>query len=161
MNRQLVFALGGLALVVLQVAALPVHLAEGFCPNLLLVAVAWFALRRPAWGPFAAVFLGLVHDSFSGLYLGLGSFSFLLIYFYLSGLADRLYTDSPFLLVTVVFFASLAHGSISGMLLLLFTSQQQIVPLIFTFLLPQALVNALVASLVANLGHALTSEKAP
>jgi rod shape-determining protein MreD len=159
MKRQMTMALVAFSLVALQVAAFPEHLAEGFRPNLLLVALAWTALRRPAFGPFAAVFLGLVHDSFSGLYLGLGSFSFLLIYFYLTGLADRLYTDSPFLLVTVVFFSSLAHGMVTGLLLLLFTPQQQIVPLIFTYLLPQSLVNALAASVVANLGMTVTPER--
>jgi rod shape-determining protein MreD len=140
-------------LAALQLTLLPSHLDHLFRPNLALVLVVWLALRgRPLSGPLAAALLGLFYDSFSGLYLGLSSFAFLLIYFYLSSLAGRLYTDSPYLLVVAVFFSTMGYGVVSALLLLLFTSDQRIVAIIGTALLPQALVNALCASVMANLG---------
>lgn len=140
-------------LAALQLTILPANLEHAFRPNLPLVMVVWLALRgRPLSGPLAAAVLGMFHDSFSGLYLGLSSFSFLVIYFYLSGLADRLYTDSPYLLIVTVFFSTLGFGVISGLLILLFTSDQRIIPIVVSALLPQALINTLCASVLANLG---------
>jgi rod shape-determining protein MreD len=148
-----------LLLAALQLTLLPAHLEHPFRPNLALVMVVWLSLKgRPVAGPLAAALLGLFVDSHNGLYPGLSSFAFLLICFYLSGLADRLYTDSPYLLVMVVFFSSLAYGLISALLLLLFTSNHGFLALLGTTLLPQALVNALCASIVANLGLAVRRE---
>lgn len=148
-----------LLMAALQLSLLPAHLAHPFRPNLALVAVTWFALRgRPLAGPLSAVLFGLAVDSFNGLYFGLSSFVFLLIHFYISGLADRLYTDSPYLLVMVVFFSSLAYGLISALMLLLFAADHRTLSILGTTLLPQALVNALCASILVNLRLTLRRE---
>jgi rod shape-determining protein MreD len=159
MRARLAWTIALLLLAALQLTLLPAHLAHPFRPNLALLTVVWIALRGgPVTGPLAATLLGLVVDSFNGVYFGLSSFAFLLICFYLSGLADRLYTDSPYLLVMVVFFSSLAYGLVSGLLLLLFASDHRTLALLGTTLLPQALVNALCASILANLGLEVRKE---
>jgi rod shape-determining protein MreD len=153
MRQPLLIVLTLCLLASLQVTLLPANLENPFRPNLTLVLVVWLAMRgRPLSAPIATALLGLFHDSFSGLYLGLSSLTFLLIYFYLSSLAGRLYTDSPYLLTVVVFFSSLAYGVISGVLLVLFTSDQRTAAILAATLLPQALVTALAASILANLG---------
>lgn len=153
MKQPLLIVLTLCLLAALEVTLLPANLENPFRPNLTLVLVVWLAMRgRPLSAPIAAVLLGLLHDSYNGLYLGLSSFTFLLIYFYLSNLAGRLYTDSPYLLTVAVFFSSLAYGVLSGILLVLFTSDQRTAAIIGTALLPQALVTALAASVLANLG---------
>lgn len=150
-SLQLLFII--VLLAVAQVTLFPAYLEHPFRPNLPLVAVVWLAIQgRPVSAPMAVFLLGLFYDSFNGYYFGLSGFSFLFVYFCLMALADRLYTDSPYLLVVVVFFSSIAYGIVSGTLLLLFTTDDQILPTLGASLLPQALINALLVSLLSNFG---------
>ena len=139
--------------ILLQVAILPAYLRDPFKPNMLLVLVCFLALRQsPSWAGGVIVYmLGLVQDAFSGIYFGLNGFTYLFIYVGLRKVADQLYTDRGHLMVIVVFLATFVAGCIHLLLLLLFSSVSDIYASILPDLFPQALVNALVASIVFGL----------
>jgi len=138
--------------VVLQTSVLPVHLAAPFKPDLLLVAMVYLALRSPvasgaplAWG------LGLIKDVFSGLYLGLNAFSFLIIFLVIKSISDLLYAESGELFVVTASAATLACVAVNLVLLLMLTSTPGITYSMLTGLLPHLLANAFAASLVTLL----------
>ncbi len=150
MLRGLTTTLLTFLLLILQVTVLPSFLREPFVPNFLLLEVVYLAVkeeRGPA-GAFLAFFLGLLLDTFSGVYLGLSGFSFLAIHLVLSLVRDQLYTDSSTLMVVVAFLATVAHGLLSLLLLLLFSAANGIYSTLLAALIPQALVSALIASLI-------------
>lgn len=149
-NASALFAL--VLLVVLQTSVLPVHVASAFKPDLLLVAMVYLALRGPvASGAFMAWVLGLLKDVFSGLYLGLNAFSFLIIFLVITSISDLLYAESSELFVVTVSAATLACVATDLILLVMFTSNPGILYSMSTGLLPHLLVNAFVASLVTLL----------
>lgn len=136
------------AALVLQVTLFPACLADPFKPNLLILFVVYMGLRESiVWG-VPAYLLGLVHDSFSGLYLGLSGFSYLIVFLVLTQVADRLFTDRRSLMILGVFSATLVTGLLNLLLLFLFSSSQGIYATLLQSLVPQGLVNALAASLV-------------
>lgn len=140
------------AALLLQVTLLPAYLRDPFQPNILVTIVAWVGLRKqPPLGGIAAFLLGLLQDTFSGLYLGLNGFTYLVMYVLLQNLAHRLYTDSRYLMILVVFLATLGNGILQLLLLILFSAAPGIYSAILPALLPQALVNALVTSVVLTL----------
>ena len=132
----------------LQVTIFPAYLADPFRPNLLIIAVAYMGLKTSRLGGGAAFCLGLVQDCFSGLYLGLSGFSFLSIYLLLNMTAGRLYTDNRFLMVIVVFLATLVNGLLHLLLLLIFSTADGIYATLLPIIIPQGLVNAVIASLL-------------
>jgi len=134
------------AAVIFQVTVIPRYLADPFQPNLLILFVVHAGLRwQSRWGAPAAFMLGLIQDSFSGIYFGLNGFSFLLIFFILDRIADRLYTDSRLLMVLATFIATLINSVVTLCLLVVFSEARGIyVTLIFN-LLPQAALNAWIA----------------
>jgi rod shape-determining protein MreD len=135
--------------VVLQVAMLPLYVMSSFKPDILLIIMVLLALRGSfETGTPLAWLLGLIKDSFSGLYLGLNAFSFLLIFFAIKSTSDRLYADSPGLFVLSVCAASLACCTLNLLLLLMFTSSDGILYSIFVDLIPYLLINSFCASLV-------------
>jgi rod shape-determining protein MreD len=150
MFRTLFITLLMFLLLILQVTVLPYFLRETFVPNLLLLLVVYLGVKEEIGliGTLLAFCQGLLHDTFSGIYLGLSGFSFLVIYLVLRLLRDQLYTDSSTLMVVVAFLATLAHGVLCLLLLLLFSAAEGIYSTLLTALIPQALVSALVASLV-------------
>lgn len=136
------------AALVLQVTLFPSHVADPFKPNLLIIFVVYMGLREGvAWGVLAYV-LGLIHDSFSGLYLGLNGFTYLIIFLGLSMVADRLFTDRRSLMILGVFSATIVNGFLNLLLLFLFSAAQGIYATLLESLIPQALVNALAASVI-------------
>jgi len=136
----------------LQVTLLPAYLRDPFQPNLLVTIVAYVGLRKqPPLGGVIAFLLGLLQDTFSGLYLGLNGFTYLVMYIILQNIAHRLYTDSRYLMILVVFLASLGNGVFQLLLLLLFSAAPGIYAAILPALLPQALVNTLVTSVLLTL----------
>ena len=138
--------------VVLQTSVLPVHLAGSFKPDLLLVAMVYLALRGPvASGALLAWTLGLIKDVFSGLYLGLNAFSFLIIFLVIKSISDLLYAESGELFVVTVSAATLACVTANLILLLMLTSTPGISYSMSTSLLPHLLANAFAASLVTLL----------
>jgi len=138
-----------LVFVLLQVSALPVYIISSFKPDLLLIIIVFLGLRGSLeTGAPLACLLGLIKDSFSGLYLGLNVFSFLLIFFAIKSTSDRLYVDSPGLFVLAVCTGSLACCTLNLILLLMFTSSGGILYSIFSDLIPYLLINSFAASLV-------------
>lgn len=152
MLRTLFITLLMFLLLILQVTVLPYFLREPFVPNLLLLLVVYLGVKEEVGliGTLLAFCQGLLLDTFSGIYLGLSGFSFLVIYLVLRLLRDQLYTDSSTLMVVVAFLATLAHGVLSLLLLLLFSAAGGIFPTLLAALIPQALVSALVASLITT-----------
>jgi len=140
------------AALLVQVTVFPAYFADPFQPNLIVIVIVYLGLREGGWRGGCLVFLmGLVEDCFSGIYLGLSAFSFLSIYLAMRKMSDRLYTDNLYLMVLVVFLATLVNGLIHLLLLLLFPTAAGIYKTLLPSLLPQALVNALVASIIFGL----------
>lgn len=138
--------------VVLQTSVLPVHVVSQFKPDLLLVAMVYLALRAPvAQGALMAWALGLIKDVFSGLYLGLNAFSFLIIFLVIKSISDLLYAESGELFVVTVSAASLACVTANVILLVMFTYTPGISYSMIADLLPHLLANAFAASLVTLL----------
>ena len=141
-----------LAACLLQMTLLPRYLLDPFQPNLLVVLVVFLGLKMPhRFAGLAAFGLGLLQDSFSGIYLGLHAFSYLCIYTLLSELADRLYTDNRALFVLVVFLASLLSPLLDLVMLAIFSVSNGVYASLIPALLPQALMNALVASIFCGM----------
>ena len=137
------------AALLVQVAVLPSYIADPFQPNLFIIVIAYLGLRVGGWqGGALAFILGLIEDCFSGIYLGLTAFSFLAIYLAMRKVSDRLYTNNLFLTVLVVFLATLANGFLHLLLLVLLSAAEGIYKSLLPGLLPQALVNALVTSIL-------------
>ncbi|ACH39469.1 cell shape-determining protein MreD, putative [Citrifermentans bemidjiense Bem] len=137
-----------LAACLLQMTLLPRYLLDPFQPNLLIILVVYLGLKAPhRLAGLAAFALGLLQDSFSGMYLGLHAFSYLCIYLLLSELADRLYTDNRLLFVLVVLLATVFSAALNLLMLAVFSVSQGVYASLLPALIPQALVNALIASL--------------
>jgi len=127
---------------------LPRYLLDPFQPNLIVIFVIYLGLKLPhRFAGVAAFCLGLLQDSFSGIYLGLHAFSYLCIYTLLSQLADRLYTDNRALFVLVVFVGTILSALLNLLMLTIFSASQGVYASLLPALIPQALVNALIASL--------------
>ena len=148
--------------VVLQASVLPVHVAGSFKPDLLLVAMVCLALRGSiASGALLAWLLGLIKDVFSGLYLGLNAFSFLIIFLVIKSISDRLYAESSELFVVTVSAATLACVTANLILLLMLTSTPGISYSMSASLLPHLLANAFAASLVTLLPIFSSQQEVP
>jgi rod shape-determining protein MreD len=149
MIRNSVVSILFLAAIVLQTSVLPVHLSSAFKPDLFLVAMVYLALRGPAvQGALLAWFLGLVKDVFSGLYLGLNAFSFLIIFLVIKSISDLLYAESGELYVVTVSAATVACVAADLILLLMLTSSPGISYSMTSGLIPHVLANAFAASLI-------------
>lgn len=134
---------------VVQVTLLPYFLDDPFQPNLLLIVVAYLGLRSTSPLAGLSVFMiGILQDCFSGIYLGLQTFTYLCLYFVLAHIASQLYTDRRSLMILVVFCGTLASGLVSLLLLALFSEADGLYSTMLPSLIPQGLVNALVASIV-------------
>ena len=141
-----------LVAVVFQTAVLPIHVATPFKPDLLLIIMVYLALRSSfELGTPLAWLLGLLKDVFSGLYLGLNAFSFLLVFLVIKSVADRLYAESGLLFVVTVVVATLVAVTANLLLLLMFTQTPGIAYSMIAGFIPHLLVNSFAASLVAIL----------
>jgi rod shape-determining protein MreD len=133
----------------LQVALFPFFLDDPYQPNLLLIVVSFLGLRSCSPLAGGAVFLtGAAHDCFSGIYFGLHSFTYLCLYFILSHISGQLYTNRRSLMILVVFCGTIGSGLLSLLLLALFSTADGIYASMLPAIIPQGLVNALVASVV-------------
>ncbi|BCS54483.1 rod shape-determining protein MreD [Geobacter sp. SVR] len=135
--------------IILQTSVLPVYIADYFKPDLLLIIMVYLALRESyqAGTPLAWL-LGLLKDVFSGLYLGLNAFTFLIIFLVIKSVADRLYAESGFLFVVTVTVATLACLTANLLLLFMFTNTPGIAYSIGAGMIPHVMVNCFAASLV-------------
>ena len=135
------------AALLLQVTILPAYIADPFKPNLLIIIVTYLGLKAGRMGVIPSFGLGILQDCFSGIYFGLNGFSYLCIFLWINVTADRLYTDSKYLMVLVVFLATVVNGMAHLVLLFLFPNTNGMYAPILSSLIPQGLVNALIASL--------------
>ena len=138
--------------IILQVAFFPAHLSDPFKPNLLLIFVVYMGFRENIrWGGGGSFLLGLIQDSLSGIYFGLNGFSFLLIFVILKALSHRLYTDSRALMVVGVFLATVFNGFLSIVLLGVFSIAETMYSTVLSNILPQSMVNAILAYVVLGI----------
>lgn len=152
MIRKLMFLLLIAIIVLLQSSVLPFFIAQPFKPDLLLILMVFVALRFSleqgallAWG------LGLLKDTFGGLYMGLHAFIFLILFLGIKSCSDRLYAESGELFVFSVSMASVASVVISMILSILFTSNPAVAYSMLLALIPHTIMNAFCASLVTLL----------
>lgn len=137
-----------LVAVVLEVSVLPVHLLSAFKPDLLLLFMVFMALRFSfESGAPLAWLLGLIKDVFSGLFLGMNAFAFLIIFLVIKSVSDRLYADSPGLFVLTSIAATLACSAITLLLVLMFTTTSGLIYSMSVDLIPHLLINSFIASL--------------
>ena len=137
--------------VILQAAILPVYIVDYFKPDLLLIIMVYLALYSSyKLGTPLAWLLGLLRDTFSGMYLGLNAFTFLVTFLIIKNIADRLYS-SRFLFVTTVLVATLISRSIDLLLLFMFTKTPSIAYTILAGMIPHVMVTCFAASLAALL----------
>jgi rod shape-determining protein MreD len=139
------------AALLLQVTVFPSYIADPLKPNLLIIIVSYVGLKSGRMGGLLAFGLGILQDCVSGIFLGLNGFSYLCIFLILNLAADRLYTGSRYLLVLVVFLATVANGLLQLILLFLFPTTNGIYEPILSALIPQGLINALIVSLVFSI----------
>ena len=141
-----------LAAVLLQMTLLPKYFVDPFQPNLVIIMVVYLGLKLPhRFAGLAAFGLGILQDSFSGIYLGLHGFSYLCLYTLLSEVSDRLYTNNRLLFVLVVMLATVLCALLNLVMLLIFSVSKGVYASLLPALIPQALVNGLVASLFFDL----------
>lgn len=133
--------------IIFQAVVLPVYVSDPFKPNLLILFIVYLGFQADMKvGAPSAFLLGLVQDSLSSLYFGLNGFSFLLIYLLYHEVANRLYTGSRTLMVVGTFFATVANACVHMILLLLFSASQGVYTSIIQAIIPQSVVNTLVAA---------------
>lgn len=145
----LLFSFLVLASIVIQVSLLPVFVRPSFKPDLLLVIMAFIALRVSfEVGAPLAWLLGMFVDVCSGLYLGLNAATFLILFLVIKSVSDRLYADSAILFVLTVAGVTLAVCTLNLLLIIMFTATPGIAYSMFSDVFPRLLVNAFVASIV-------------
>jgi rod shape-determining protein MreD len=138
-----------LTAIAIQVSLLPVFVRPPFKPDLLLIIMVYLALRGSfeAGAPLAWL-LGLLDDICGGLYFGLNAATFLISFFVIKSVSDRLYADSAILFVLTVTGVTLAGFTLNLLLILMFTASPGIAYSMLSDLIPRLLVNAFVASIV-------------
>lgn len=147
MTRLIKTSIAVLLAYVLQIAVLPAFLADPFKPNLVLVMVVWLGLNGSMYsGALLSYLLGIFLDAASGICFGMNGFSCLMVFIVLQNISHRLYTDSRYLMTLAVFVASIATGLGHLLLMGLFSITDGVYVSLLASLLPQGVVNALVAS---------------
>lgn len=132
--------------VVLQATLFPAHFPDPFKPNLMIMFIVYMGfMENSRWGGIGSFLLGLVQDSLSGIYFGLNGFSYLLVFIILKAVSHRLYTDSRPVMVLAVFLATVVSGLASLLLLAVFLIAPGLYSTILSDLIPQGLINALIA----------------
>ncbi len=134
--------------VILQVAFFPTRFPDPFKPNLMIMFIVYMGFMESVrWGGSCSFVLGLVQDSLSGIYFGLNAFSYLLIFIVLKAASHRLYTDSRPVMVLAVFLATVVNGLVILLLLAVFSIAPGLYSSILSDIVPQGLINALIAYL--------------
>ena len=137
--------------IVIQVTLLPIFILPPFKPDLLLVIMVFIALRVSfEVGAPIAWLLGMLDDVCGGLYLGLNAATFLISFFVIKSVSDRLYADSAILFVLTVAGVTLASFTLNMLLILMFTASPGIAYSMFSDLFPRLIVNAFIASIVSS-----------
>lgn len=161
MIRVLLLLACALLFLVSQTTLLPMLLPHYFKPELLLLLVVYLSLTEDflrgtilSWG------IGLLLDSCGGTHLGLHATIYLTIFIVGRSSIQALNTESPLLLLFIVFCASLLQ---SGLLIFLgiFADLQRMIPLLLQRSTFQGSINVLAAFLLITLIAALQRRFAP
>lgn len=162
MNLVAGYFLLGLAGILVQAALAPTLLPLRLTPELLLILVIYLGLYRQGFcGGLAAYSLGLLQDSFAGSCLGLYGLIFLILYLILRGLAERLNTESPALLLFMVLCGTLLQAALLIFLLGFLTDAGAVWRNILRSLPLQALLNLVCAWLLLNMLQLLRRYRSP
>lgn len=162
MNLVAGYFLLGLAGILVQAALAPTLLPLRLTPELLLILVIYLGLYRQGFcGGLAAYSLGLLQDSFAGSCLGLYGLIFLILYLILRGLAERLNTESPALLLFMVLCGTLLQAALLIFLLGFLTDAGAVWRNILRSLPLQALLNLVCAWLLLNILKLLRRYRSP
>ncbi|MDD2365463.1 MAG: rod shape-determining protein MreD [Desulfuromonadaceae bacterium] len=151
MNRTVALLFFSIVLssIVIQVSLLPLFLRPSFKPDFLLVIMVFIALRGSLQsGAPLAWLLGMLDDVFSGMYLGLNAFTFLISFIVIKSVSDRLYADSGILFILTVSMVTAAGFVINLLLTVMFVSSPGIAYSMLSDIIPRILINAFVASIV-------------
>jgi len=162
MNRLLIYFGCGLVFLLLQATVIPWLLPVYLRPDLLLILLIYLGLNEKfRSGALLAYLLGCLLDVFAGHYLGLNGFVFLALFF-LTRLAVRWFnTESTMLLVTMVFWGTLAEGGLVMFALGVFAQAGDIWSMVLMNLFPRAIVSCLVAELLLLLLNQLQRHLGP
>lgn len=139
-----------LVALIIQASLLPIFVRPAFKPDLLLVIMVFIALRSSfTTGVTLAWLLGMLGDVCSGMYLGLNAFTFLISFFVIKSVSDRLYADSATLFVLTVAGVTFGGFMLNMLLIVLFTASPGVVYSMIADIFPRLLVNAFFASIVS------------
>ena len=149
MNRLLIYFGCGLFFLLLQSTVIPWLLPSYLKPDLLLILLIYVGLNEKfRSGALLAYGLGCLLDVFTGHYLGLYGFVFLTLFFTTRIAVKWFNTESSMLLVTMVFWGTLAEGALVMFALGLFAEAGELYTLILVQLFPRAIVSCLVAEVI-------------
>lgn len=161
MIRLLYYLVVAILFLLLQSQLFPCFLPNFFKPELLLAFVVYLALSEDylrgsllAWG------CGLLLDCFGGQFLGLHGMIYLIVFLLARRAMEPLNTESPALLLIMVFCASLAQSALL-LILGIFADIPGLFPLFAQRGLFQAGINVVAASLLIVLATYLQRRYAP
>lgn len=146
---------------ILQTTVLPLLKIAGVMPDLLLVLVIFAALHYglPA-GWVVGLSVGLIQDFLNARYLGLGALSFFATSYIIGFLEDKVFKENPFVFLILVFLGSFISN------IVFFVGQSLVGSFSFSFslfwrvLIPSALYNVFVATVLLPLFTKLTGHNA-
>ena len=132
---------------VVQVTILPIMLPYYFKPDLLLLFLVYISLHEDSENIlFLAVFLGLIKDVTSGLYFGMNTLSYIMVYMAIKLFASKIYSQGYYAFITVVALSTFANLTVN-LFLLLFTDVASSIYIFMKTILSQVLINTFLASL--------------
>lgn len=142
MTRVLAYFLLGFFFILLQTALFSRLLPFALKPDLLLVLTVFLGLNEGyVRGGGLSYLLGCLQDVFAGHYLGLYGMAALAVFLTVRGAAGRLNTESPLLLLFLVFCGTFLEGAILFFSLGFFADASSLLPLFLKHLVPQSLLN--------------------
>ncbi len=161
MTRLLVLLTCALLFLLSQTTLLPILLPHYFKPELLLLLVVYLCLTESVMrGAFLSWGIGLLLDSCGGTHFGLHATIYLSIFIVGRSSIQAVNTESPLLLLFMVFCASLLQ---SGLMILFgsFADLQRMTPLLLQRATFQGSINVLTALLLISLITGLRRRFAP
>lgn len=152
----------GLGGILVEASLIPTLLPLRLTPELLLILVIYLGLYRQGFcGGLAAYTIGLLQDCFAGSCLGLYGLIFLTLYLILRGLAERLNTESPALLLFMVLCGTLLQSAMLMFLLGFLTDAGPVWRNILRSLPLQVLLNLICAWLLLYILQLLRRHRSP
>ena len=104
---------------ILQSSLLTAIAYEGICVDLMMLIAVSISIIREQYAILAGFCIGLFHDLASGTFLGIHTFSLLIICFFSSVLSQRIYKENIFLPLATSVSATLLNNFIIALLIFL------------------------------------------